>query len=307
MHSEKTTQLLLPVKLNGAVVDSTLFDSESSLSMVSASTLAALPVPTLVEPFTSGTPNIVDIEGSPLHVLGYVVAAVAVSDVEVTHRLVVISELAFPLLISIDILRAHRACFGVGSPDFVRLKVDLCYECVAKYGSLASHRHVTVSIAPVVSDTTLPKHAASRMLVQVPPKVHDNSTFLFKPLPRNLAFTASAVFSEVCETTGATCVLSKAGASTRPISFCAGCQIAAVSSETPLQPSPPAFRKQACGPRRDARRLRRPRGRHRATLRRVTPKSSAVRRRCSPSSSGSYYRVWTPSTAAVTPFSSCVT
>ena len=76
--------MLVPVRLNGALVDGTLIDSGSSLSMVSASTLAALSVAPSVEPFMSGTPNIVDINGSLLHVLGYVVAAVAVSDVEVT-------------------------------------------------------------------------------------------------------------------------------------------------------------------------------------------------------------------------------
>ena len=98
--------------------------------MVSASTLAALPVPPSVEPFKRGTPNIVDIGGSLLHVLGYVVAAVAVSDVEVIHRFVVIRELAFPFLIGNDILRHHRAIIELGPPDVVQLGVDRCPVCV---------------------------------------------------------------------------------------------------------------------------------------------------------------------------------
>ena len=92
--------------------------------MVSASTLAALSVPPSVEPFMSGTLNVVDIGGSHLHVLGYVVAAVAVSDVEVTHRLVVISDQAFLLLIGNDILRPHCAIIELAPPDVVQLGVD---------------------------------------------------------------------------------------------------------------------------------------------------------------------------------------
>ena len=73
--------------------------------MVSTSTLAALPVRPSVEPFTSRAIKIVDIFGSALNVLGCVVAVVTVSDVEVTHRLVVISEVALLLNIGNDILR----------------------------------------------------------------------------------------------------------------------------------------------------------------------------------------------------------
>ena len=76
-------QLFVPVRLNGVLISGTLIDSGSSLSMVSASTLAALPVPLSVEAFTSGPPDIVDIGGSPLQVLGYTDAAVVVSDVEI--------------------------------------------------------------------------------------------------------------------------------------------------------------------------------------------------------------------------------
>ena len=119
-------QLLVPVRLNGVLISGTLIDSGSSLLMVSASTLAALLVPPSLEPYTSCTPNIVDIGGSPLYLLGYVVAAVAVFDIEVRHRHAVISELAFPLLIGTDVLRPHRAITVVGTPEVVCLQLDRC-------------------------------------------------------------------------------------------------------------------------------------------------------------------------------------
>ena len=49
--------------LNGVLINGTLNDFGSSLSIVSASTLAALPVPLSVEAFKSGPPYIVDIGG----------------------------------------------------------------------------------------------------------------------------------------------------------------------------------------------------------------------------------------------------
>ena len=161
--------------------------------------------------------------------------------------------------------------------------------CVNQRVPLIPQHDVAEAVASVLSDTTLHPHAASQELVYLPPKVHGDSTTVVEPLPSGVALTTSAALSEVSATTDAVRVLSKANPSSKPIGMGAGCPIAAVSSETPPQPPPPAFLKQACGPRRDARRLRRSRGRHRAPLRGVTPTSSAVRRRRSPSSSDSYH------------------
>ena len=232
--------------------------------MISASTLAALSVHLPVEPFTSGAPNIVDIFGSALHVLGYVVAVLAVSDVKVTHRLVVISELPFPLLIGNDILRLHCAIIELGPPDVVQLGVDRCPVCVNQRVPVTPQHDVAAAVASVLLDSTLHLHAASKKPVYLPPKVLGDPTTVVEQLLCGLASTANAVLSEVGATTD----------DIRAIS-----PIAAVSSVTPQQLSLPAFRRQACGSRRDARRLRRPRGRYRVPLRGVTPRSNAGRRR----------------------------
>ena len=185
--------MLVPVRLNDALVEGTLINSGSSLSMVLASTLAALPVPSSIEPFTSRAPNIVDMFGSALQVLGYVVAAVAVFDVEVAHRLVVISELAFPLLISINILKPHCTIIELGPPDVVRLGNDRYSECVEKAKSFTLNHDVAAAVVSVLSDTTLHRHAASREQVHLPIGVLGDSTFFVMPLQSGLASTACAV------------------------------------------------------------------------------------------------------------------
>ena len=288
-------QLLIPVRLNGALVDCTLIDSGSSLSMVSASTLAALSVPPSVEPLMSGTPIIVDIGASLFHVQGYVVAAVAVSDVEVRHRLVVIRELAFPLLIGYDIFRPHRAIIELGPPDVVQLGVDRCPVCVDQRVPAIPQRDVAEAVV------------SNREPVDQPIGVLGDSTSFVKPLPNGLASMACAVLLAVCATTGGARVLSVDNASNKLVYKCAGSPIVDVLSVTPPQLSSLAIRKQASDSRRDARRPRRPRGRHRAPQRVDTPTSNSVRRRRSPSSSASNHRVWTPSAALVTPCSGCVT
>ena len=126
----RAIQLLVPVGLNGALVNGTLIDSGSSLSMVSATVLAALQVPPSIEQFTSRAPKIVNIGGSPLHVLSYVIAAVVVSDVEVRHPLVVFDKLVYPMLIKMEVLRPHSAIAVAGTSDVDRLQLDRCPVCI---------------------------------------------------------------------------------------------------------------------------------------------------------------------------------
>ena len=237
--------MLVPVRLNGALINGMLIDFASSLSMLSASTLAAHPVPPSVKPYTSCTPNIVDIGGSPHDVLGYVVAAVAVSDVEITHRIVVISKLAFPHLIGTDVFGPHRAVTVVSTPDALRLQLDRCSVCVDQRVPVTSQRDVVAAVVSVLSDTTLPTHAASRELVHLPPEVLNDPTSIVKPLPSWLDSTSCAVPPAVCATTGATRVLSVIGMSGGPVGICANCPIAAVSSVTPPQLCPHVSRKKA--------------------------------------------------------------
>ena len=92
-----------------------------SFSLIASSTLSALPERPSVEQFMHRPPNIVGVGGSFARVLGYVDVSVVISDVEVRYPLIVVHELAYPLLIGTDVLRPHRANFELGAPDVVRL------------------------------------------------------------------------------------------------------------------------------------------------------------------------------------------
>ena len=166
--------------------------------------------------------------------LGCVVAAVAVSDVEVTHRLVVIRELAFPLLIGYDILRPNRAIIELGPPDVVQLGVDRCPVCVDQRVPVIPQRDVAEAVV------------SNREPVDQPFGVLGDSTSFVKPLPSGLASTACAVPLAVCATTGAVRVLSMGNASNKPVYKCDVFQIAAVSSVTPPQISPILLLRRIC-------------------------------------------------------------
>ena len=280
--------MLVHAQLNGSLINSTLIDSGSSLLIVSTSTLAALPVTSSVQPYTSCTPNNVDIFGSAFHVLNYVDAAVAVSDVEVRQLLVVVNKLTFPLLIGFDILEPYRAITELGPPDVVRCQLDRCTVCVEQREPVAPQRDLATAVVSVLSDATLRPHAASQEPVKLPLKVLGNSTTVVEPLLCGLAFTSCAVPPAVCAPTGAARVLSVVSASNKPINLSIVSPIAAVSSLSPPKPSPHAFSWHASESRRNERLPRRPRGRHRALQRGDTPTSNAVRRRRSPSSSAFY-------------------
>ena len=75
-------------------------------------------------------PNIVGVGSSSDRVLRYVDVSVVISDVEVRNPLIVVDELAYPLLIGTDVLRPHRAIFELGALYVVRLKLDRFSVCV---------------------------------------------------------------------------------------------------------------------------------------------------------------------------------
>ena len=148
----------------------------------------------------------------------------------------------------------------------MELGVDRCPVCVDQRIGVKTQRDVENVVV------------SGRELVHQPIGVLGDSNFVVKPLPSGLASTACAVPLAVCATTGAVRVLSVDNASNKPFYKCAGFPIAAVSSVTPPQISPPAFHKQACDSRREEQRFRRPQGRHQAPQRVDTPTLNVVRR-----------------------------
>ena len=117
-------QVLAVVKLNGVQIKHSLIYSGLTFLIIASSTLSAIPERLSVEQFMHKRPNIVGVGGSSARVLGYVDVSVVISDIEVRHPLIVVHELAYPLLIVTNVLRPHRANFKLGVPDVVQLKRD---------------------------------------------------------------------------------------------------------------------------------------------------------------------------------------
>ena len=177
-------------------------------------------------------PNIVGVGGSSARVLGYVDIAIVISEVEVRHPLIVVDELAYPLLIGTNVLRTHRAIFELGAFDVVRLKLDWCSVCIEERLPDATPRVIVGAVASTLADTTLPPHTASRVQDRLPSKVLGDSHFFVEPLPHELATAACALLPSVYAIVGATNVLSVVNVSDKQINLRAGIPVAAISPVT---------------------------------------------------------------------------
>ena len=226
-------QVLAAVKLNGVQIEGALIDSGSSFMLIASSTLSALLERSSVEQFIHRHQNIVGVGGSSANVVGYVYVAVVIFDFEVRHLLIMVDELAYPLLIGTDVLRPDRAIFELGTPDVVRLKLGRCSVCIEERLPDATPRVIVGAVASTLADTTLIAHTASRVQVRLPSKVLGDSHFFVEPLPHELATAACAALPSVCAIVGATHVLSVVNMSDKQMYLSAGTPIAAVTSVTP--------------------------------------------------------------------------
>ena len=116
-------------------------------------------------------PNIVGGYGSYTRVLGYVDDSFVIFDVEVRHSIIVVDELAYPLLIGTDVFRPHRAIFELAATDVVRLMLDRCRVCVEECLPDETPRLVVNVVASALVDTTLLPCTASRVQVRLLLKV----------------------------------------------------------------------------------------------------------------------------------------
>ena len=123
---------------------------------------------------------------------------VDIAAVEVRHPLIIVEELAYPILIGMNVLRPHEAITVTGASEIVRLHLESCLVCIEEHTSVKTQQEVVGAVASILTDTTLPPHAASRVKVCLPPKVLNDSNFFTEPLPHELATTASAVCPSVC-------------------------------------------------------------------------------------------------------------
>ena len=119
-----TPPLFPDVQLCDATVAQTLIDTGATFSMIPESTIASLRNAPSVENFCSAPPRIVGVCGASATVRGYIDAPLVISGTRVQHLLIVVEELAYPLLIGMDILGPNDAQLKVGASSSIRLDVE---------------------------------------------------------------------------------------------------------------------------------------------------------------------------------------
>lgn len=139
---------------DGAVVKHTLIDTGATFSMVPISTLAFLRSSARAENFEAAPPNIIGVGCSCALVRGFVDVPFDILDVEFHHPIIIVEELALPLLIGTDVLRIYPAVIDMGVYS-VRLTVRQCDVCVEPRFGTTSHYRSTPPVACVASSTTL--------------------------------------------------------------------------------------------------------------------------------------------------------
>ena len=115
-------QVLVNAVLNSTIIHGVLIDSGSAFSMVSAATYDRLERKPSIQPFVDLTPDIICVGGARPEVNRYVDVPLRLADVDVVHPLLVVSNLAFPLLVGTDILRPYAATLSIEKNCTIRFK-----------------------------------------------------------------------------------------------------------------------------------------------------------------------------------------
>ena len=122
-------QVFAPAAIASLRITDALIDTGSAFSMLSSTLYARLRDAPVIQPFTRAEPDIVGAKSASAEIRGYVDAPVEVAGVTVHHPLLVVEGLAFALLISTDILRAHGAVLTLDETAPVRLRNRECSIC----------------------------------------------------------------------------------------------------------------------------------------------------------------------------------
>ena len=81
--------------------------------MVSSALYNRLPSRAAINSFKNSAPDIVGFGGASAEVRGYIDVPVQITEIEVTHTLLIVTDSPFALLIGMDILRPHAASLSV--------------------------------------------------------------------------------------------------------------------------------------------------------------------------------------------------
>ena len=203
-------QFFADVLIDGALVRHSLIDTGATFSMLPLATWKSLARQPPIQNFNDSPPSIVGVGGARANVRGYVDVPLEVAGVEVRHPLIVVESLAFPLLVGMDILRAHAATFSLGVPDSVHFQSRYCDVCLEprdpEHPSFAS----SLAVACTTEAVTIKPMSASLVAVRLPSRLLSAVEFAVEPLPSLLLNSSCVAVPSVCAVSGATCLLAVA-------------------------------------------------------------------------------------------------
>ena len=90
-----------------------------------------MPTRPQIQSFKKPSPDIVGVGGASAEVKGYIDVPLQIAGVEVAHPLLVVSGLAFQILIGMNVLRPHSAAMQLGEsvPFQLNMRIgDICLE-----------------------------------------------------------------------------------------------------------------------------------------------------------------------------------
>ena len=190
-------QLFSEAVINGVRVADALVDTGSALSTLSAVMYARLLEAPAIQPFLRAAPEVVGVGGASAVIRGYVDVPVKIAGVAVRHPLLVEENLAFPLIINTDILRAHRAVLTLDESAPVRLQIREYAVCREQRTASPAEPLACARAAPqrpILRAAPPPLFKAPPRQAQSHPNPASHAALFPPPVPAQPAATSSHSF-----------------------------------------------------------------------------------------------------------------
>ena len=193
--------------IDGVQVIDIIIDTGSSFSMLTAALYELLPSRPPIRKFDDSAPDVIGVGGASAGVRGYIDVPVQIAGAEVSHPLLVVTDLPFSLLIGMDVLRPHEAKLAFGGVTHMKFGVRVCSICIEhrvelkrKFRSepIVSYPAGKVRNPPRIADTPFSTSIPSGPPV-IPPKPASALTPLFPTSPASvpMPFVPSSVLPPV--------------------------------------------------------------------------------------------------------------
>lgn len=158
---------------------------------------SCLPSAPAIKPFIRAAPDVVGDGGASAEIRGYFDTPVEFAGTAVQHPLLVVEELAFPLLIGTDILQLHGAMFKLDETVPLRLRVPVCDVCCVQRTDLPADPPRVPLTACAATKAVFEPCTSAFIRVRVPCALCKEPNVAVKPLAALLEKDCSAALPSV--------------------------------------------------------------------------------------------------------------